>query len=103
MNKEDNKLDIKTLKTQVLDISKKVLRYKVAVFLLFIVLLYGFVWLRINSYNRAQPSTTEVSSQVKAAEILHIDQNVLNQLQTLQNNSVSVQTLFNQARSNPFN
>ena len=76
--------------------------YIFIIFLVFVVLLYGFVLLRVNSLSTAEPSSDAVSGQVKAARILHIDQSVVNQLQSLQNNSVSVQTLFNQARSNPF-
>jgi hypothetical protein len=77
-------------------------RYSFLLFLVFVVLLYGFVVLRINNLSNAQPSDEAVSSQVQAAQVPHIDQSVVQQLQSLQDNSVSVQTLFNQARSNPF-
>ncbi len=76
--------------------------YSFIIFLVFVTLLYGFVLLRIHSLSTVEPSSNDVSSQVKAARIPHIDQAVVNQLQSLQNNSVSVKALFNQARSNPF-
>ncbi len=72
------------------------------VFLLFVALLYGFVLLRISNLSNLQPPEEAVNSQVKAAALPHIDQSVVNQLQSLQNNSVNVQALFNQARNNPF-
>ncbi len=77
-------------------------RYGLAVFIVFISLLYGFVLFRINSLNSAQPSQDAIAAQVKAARVPHIDQAAIQQLQSLQDNSVSVQTLFNEARSNPF-
>jgi len=77
-------------------------RYSFVIFLVFVAALYSFVLLRINSLSSAQPSAAAVSSQVKAAAVPHIDQSVVNQLQSLQDNSVSVQALFNQARSDPF-
>lgn len=77
-------------------------RYSLLIFLVFIGLVYGFVLFRIHSLATIQPSSDAVSSQVKAARIPHIDQPVVRQLQSLQDNSVSVQTLFNQARNNPF-
>lgn len=80
----------------------KARRYSLVIFLVFISLVYGFVLFRIHSLATVQPSSDAVSSQVKAARIPHIDQSVVHQLQSLQDNSVSVQTLFNQARSNPF-
>jgi len=81
---------------------RRVRRYSVLIFIIFIVLLYGFVVTRINNLSTAQPSPDAVSSQVKAARLPHIDQSVVQQLQTLQDNSVNVQTLFSQARNNPF-
>ena len=81
---------------------QKLLRYAVIGFFVFIGLLYGFLLLRINTLSNQQPSQAQISSQVKAAQIPHIDQAVVKQLQSLQDNSVSVQALFNQARSNPF-
>lgn len=80
----------------------KVRRYSLMVFLVFVGLIYGFVLFRIHSLATIQPSSDAVSSQVKAARIPHIDQSVVHQIQSLQDNSVSVQTLFNQARNNPF-
>lgn len=71
-------------------------------FLALIVLLYGFVLLKINTLSNAQPSEDSITSQVKAARVPHIDQTVVSQLKSLHDNSVSVQALFDQSRSNPF-
>ena len=80
----------------------KLMRYSLIVFLVFVSLLYGFLLFRINALGNQQPTQAQITSQVKAAQISHIDQSVVKQLQSLQDNSVSVQALFNQARSNPF-
>lgn len=77
-------------------------RYSFLAFIIFVALLYGFILYRSNSLAGVQPSDSDVSSQVKAAQVPHIDQAVVSQLQSLQDNSVSVQTLFDQARSSPF-
>jgi hypothetical protein len=77
-------------------------RYSFLIFLLFIAVLYGFVLYRISGLDSQQPTADAVSSQVKAAKIPHINQAVVDQLQSLQDNSVSVKALFNQARNNPF-
>ena len=81
---------------------QRVSRYSFVLFLVFVALIYGFVILRINDLGNTQPTDNAVSSQVQAAQIPHIDQAVINQLQSLQDNSVSVKSLFNQARANPF-
>lgn len=100
--KEDNKLNPAKLKSQSAALLAGLGKYKVAMFLIFVVLIYGFVWLRITDYNTAQPSSGQVNNLVQAASAPHIDPTVLKQIQGLQDNSVNVQALFNQARNNPF-
>jgi len=77
-------------------------RYSLILFIGLVVIVYGFVLFRINSLNNAQPSEATISSKVEAGKTLRIDPKVVQQLQSLQDNSVSVKTLFNQARDNPF-
>lgn len=76
--------------------------YSLIIFIVFVSCLYGFLLFRVNSLSNAQPLATDVNEQIKAAAVPHIDQAVVNQLQSLQDNSVNVQSLFDQARSNPF-
>lgn len=77
-------------------------QYSLVLFVTFVACIYGFVLLRINSLSSLQPPQSAVDTQVKAARIPHIDQDVVNKLESLEDNSVSVQTLFDQARNNPF-
>lgn len=74
-------------------------RYKVIIFIVFVVAIYGYVIVRINEATNVQPSQA-ASSPAQVAP--HIDPDVVKQLQQLQDNSVSVKALFNQARTNPF-
>lgn len=77
-------------------------RYSFIIFIIFVSVLYGYVIFRINSLASLEPSSDAVTSHVKAAQVPHIDEQVIKQLESLQDNSVSVQALFDQARSNPF-
>lgn len=77
-------------------------RYSFIIFLVFVACTYGFMILRINTLNNEQPSPQTVNSLVKSDRIPRIDPAVVQQLQSLQDNSVNVQALFNQARNNPF-
>lgn len=83
-------------------VGSKLNRYRVVIFLLFVVILYGFIAYRINTLTNSPPSSASVNNQVNAAQIPHLDPTVVKQLQSLQDNSVNVKTLFNQARNNPF-
>lgn len=102
MNMNKPKLDRQQLFDQATNFRGIFKRYSFVIFLVFLLALYGFVLFRINSLSNSQPSEEAVSSQVKAAAIPKVDPAVISQLQSLQDNSVSVQALFNQARSNPF-
>lgn len=95
-------LSTKGLPAQITAIGGRLKRYSLPVFLVFVAVIYGFVLLRINNLSQAEPSDQAVTSQVQAAKIPHIDAAVVKQLETLQDNSVSVQSLFDEARSNPF-
>lgn len=98
MNKEKI-LDILQKATAIL---AKARRYSLIIFIAFVASLYGFVIFRISVLTNIKPTDAQVSQQVQTAHILSLDKTVIKQLQALQDNSVEVQTLFNQARSNPF-
>jgi hypothetical protein len=97
-----NKFDIKSLRVKAGAALQKAQRFSLVLFICFIALLYGYVMLRINTLSNTQPTPESVSSQVKAAGLPHIDESVVQQLESLHNNSVNVQALFNDARNNPF-
>jgi hypothetical protein len=99
---KDKKPDLKSLIAKASLAVEKVRRFSFFLFIGFVAILYGFVVFRINSLSNAQPSSDSVTSQVKAAQVPHIDKSVVKQLESLHDNSVNVQTLFNEARSNPF-
>lgn len=96
------KIDLKSLTTQASTGLAKARRFSFPLFLCLVAVLYGFVLLRIHSLNDMEPSSESVTSQVEAAQVPHIDEATVKQLESLENNSVNVQTLFNEARSNPF-
>ncbi len=70
-------------------------------FLIFIGLIYGFLFLRINSLVSMEPSESDVTSQVKTAKVPYIDADVVEQLKSLKDNSTSVESFF-ENRTNPF-
>jgi hypothetical protein len=98
---EKAKVDLKTITASLQGLIQRARHYSLALFLLLVFVLYGFLMYRINLLSQAQPSSATVS-QTGGAHSLRVDQNVIHQLQSLQDNSVSVKTLFNDARSNPF-
>jgi hypothetical protein len=77
-------------------------RYAAVVLLVFLSCIYGFLAWRILVLSQAQPDASAVSSELKTVGVPKVDEDVVSKMQKLEDNSVSVQTLFDQARSNPF-
>ncbi|HVX47850.1 MAG TPA: hypothetical protein VHA05_00640 [Candidatus Saccharimonadales bacterium] len=102
MNQENMNHQLKDLSNKVLSTLNKLKPYSLFIFLAFVLCVYGFVLFRANQLNSQEPSDDAVNSHVKAAQLPHIDPVVVEQLKTLHDNSVSVQALFDQGRSNPF-
>lgn len=96
------KLSISDLKDKLGDLIAIVRPYVFVAFLVLVAGLYGFLFFRISSLSSSQPSQNAVSAEVSSSQMPHIDKTVVQQLNSLQDNSVSVQTLFSQSRSNPF-
>jgi hypothetical protein len=97
-----DKLNIKTSLRKLQAYTVKARRYSFVTFIVFVAVVYGFVLLRINSLRAAEPTPDQVSAQVRATRAPRIDENVVKQLKALEDNSVSVKALFDEARSNPF-
>jgi hypothetical protein len=95
-------LNVKDLGPQLLAAFQKLNRYAGILILLLVAGVYGFVLLRINQLSNVQPSESDISAQSASATIPKVDPHVVNQLESMKDNSVNVQTLFDQARGNPF-
>ena len=99
MSKEKNSPQ---LKAQLIDAWEMTKRLRILLFLLLLVALYGFIGVRIRTLSNAQPTDTDIASKASATSKPYIDPTVISKVQQLQDNNVSVQTLFNDARQNPF-
>ena len=95
-------LNLRELLDKAVELAGHAKRYAALLFCVFLAIVYGFVVYRVQVLNSSEPSAADVANQARTASVPHIDPAVLNQLQQLQDNSVSVQTLFSAARSNPF-
>lgn len=90
-----------SLAGQASNLGRLFVRYKVVIFVLFLAAVYLIVIAKISSYSDLQPDPADTKQQISTATP-RVNQNVAAQLKSLENNHVSVQTLFDQARQNPF-
>ena len=73
----------------------------VLVFMLFAGV-YGYMVFQINSLADPTVEQSSVQAEAKALPVPRIDDQAAKQLMTLKDNSVNVQTFFEQGRTNPF-
>ena len=101
MNKDLKSIDLSSLPQLFGQFFARVSRYRVVLFIVFVAGIYGYMTYQIFILSNVTPSNSDVNSEVTSLTP-HIDLNVVQQLESLKDNSVNVQTLFDQARQNPF-
>jgi hypothetical protein len=79
---------------------RRVRTYQAFLFFLIVASCYGFILWRINVYSNTPANLNEETAQIGSQP--HVDPVTVKKILDLQDNSVSVQALFNQARQNPF-
>jgi hypothetical protein len=67
---------------------------------IFVLLVYVFLVIRINSLANAEPSADQQVTVTNS--VPRIDSKTIDQIQSLENNNTEVHSLFEQARNNPF-
>ena len=97
MNKD---LDLKYLGSEFKTTFRQLGKYVGLLFFMLVACVYAFILLRINAL--ANTSAVSDAESTSAVQKLHVDKDVVEQLKKLQDNSVNVQSLFDDARNNPF-
>jgi zona occludens toxin (predicted ATPase) len=94
-------LKLKGLSGSLKQVFSKINAYKVFIFFLLVAATYGYILWRINVFSNAPADPAQEAAQKSAQP--HIDAATVEKIQSLQDNSVSVQSLFDSARQNTFN
>ncbi|MEO6761374.1 MAG: hypothetical protein ABI220_03285 [Candidatus Saccharimonadales bacterium] len=77
-------------------------RYRFILFIILLGIIYGFVISKIDTLVAVEPTQSAIEAKVSTSTNPHIDSSVVDKITQLQDNSVNVKTLFEQARQNPF-
>lgn len=77
-------------------------RHRAFLFFVLLAVIYSYIIFSINDLSGVSPDQATLSQASSSTTQPHIDPKVVQKLQSLQDNSVNVQTLFDQARQNPF-
>lgn len=77
-------------------------RYHVSLFIVTFLGVYGFLVMRVSSLTQSEPTTAELSESLGSVKRLQLDQDSIDKLEELEEQSIEVQALFQKARDNPF-
>lgn len=89
-------------KGQLQEVVQAVFRLRIVLFLLLVILLYGFVVWRIQTLSTAEPDPQTIALKTSTASKPHIDKSLVEKIENLESSNVTVKALFDQARRNPF-
>jgi hypothetical protein len=94
--------NLKLSKDQLIKLLTAGRRNAAFMFIIFLAIIYGFLVFRILQLTQAEPDQAAVTAELKTIGVPKIDEEVVRKMEQLEDNSVSVHTLFDEARSNPF-
>ncbi len=95
-------VDIKDISKRITPLLSKLRRNATFIFIVSFLFIYTFLVIRINLLNQQEPSDDAVSEKLKTVQRPKTDKDTLTKIQELQDQNVEIQSLFKQARDNPF-
>lgn len=96
------KEQLKPILAKLKPITRSLKKYLVFIFAMLIFGVLGFFVFRINQYSNIEPSEDSVTEKLQTVQRPRIDQNIVDTIQKLKSQNIQVQSLFDQARDNPF-
>ena len=95
-------VNLKSIKPQLKKHSQRVLKHAPFIAVLVVLIVYTYTVVRISSLTTAEPSAEDESVALASTNIPKVDKKAVEQIQSLEKSSVEIQSLFNEARNNPF-
>lgn len=77
-------------------------KYTVVIFIVSLVVIYGFLAFKIGSISQIEPNEADVAKQLEGTKQLQVDQDAIDKIEQLKDQNIAVQSLFESARDNPF-
>ena len=96
-------ISLKSLQPKIVGVLHVLQRYMVLIFIFAFVGIYGFLVFRINTLAASEPTEEAVQERLETVQRPRIDQDAVDKIEQLEEQNIEVQTLFNEARKNPFN
>lgn len=97
------------MKQSIDDLKKKLVkalafcsRYSFLIFFIIFAAMSGFLVTRIGELSRAEPSQAEIDQRLQDIKMPKVDDDAIAKLKELQGRNISIEALFDNGRTNPF-
>lgn len=95
-------LSLKDIPKKLTPLFQASMRYLTLIVIVFFVAIYSFLVIRINNLAQSEPSDDAVAEKLQTVQRPRLDQSAVNKIEQLEDQNIEVQTLFKEARQNPF-
>lgn len=96
------KLDVKDLLAKLITFKNFVVRYIVIISILLVALVFAFLTYRIASYSNQEPNDDQIEERLSTFRSVKLDDAAVQKIEELQDRNISLESLFNNGRANPF-
>lgn len=95
-------IDLKDVPAKLLSLLEKLKKYTLFICILAVLAIYVFLVLQIRHMASIEPSSADVTNKLNELNTPKLDQDAVNKIIQLEEQSIEIKTLFNEARQNPF-
>jgi hypothetical protein len=95
-------IELKDFPAKIMPALKTVRRYTVLIFVLVVTSVFGFLVMRIGSLTQTEPNDDLILERLQTLQRPRIDESTIEKINQLESQNIDVQSLFQQARDNPF-
>lgn len=95
-------IELNTFTTKLQPVLNSLKRYVTLLFIMMMLIIFGFIVYRINHFSNLEPSDDAVTEKLQSVQRPRLDQTVIDKIQQLQDQNIEAKSLFDQARNNPF-
>lgn len=95
-------IELKNLPAILKSKTKSVFKHAKFIFIITIIGVCAFLIFEINRLMGQEPSAEQLTAQQEIIKRPKIDQETINKIEQLEDQNIAVQSLFNEARNNPF-
>src|SRR5688500_3966536 len=99
---KNSNLDLKSIKSQVQKLLKLEARHAAFLVIMIILAVYLITVWKIGQLATAEPSAEDQANAQTTGKLLRVDEAAIKQIQELEHRNINIQSLFNEARKNPF-